>query len=108
LGQKLSYLSDYFKISMEDPKDVPNTYYLSLAPRSLSMRKRMQAMYIWVDRDTYLPKQVCWVERSGDSWLLELGSLQLNAPLPQAVTGFKVPAGVSLRSGFSFFATRKK
>jgi outer membrane lipoprotein-sorting protein len=61
-----------------------------------------------VDRETYLPRQVQWIERSGDSWQLELGGLQVNQPLPAAVTGFKVPQGVPLRSEFSFFATRKK
>lgn len=108
LGQKLSYLSDYFAIACAESKEVGNTYQLTLSPRSLSMKKRMQAMQIWVDRETTLPRQVQWIERGGDSWLLELGSLQLNQPIPAAVSGFKVPEGISLRSEFSFFATRKK
>jgi outer membrane lipoprotein-sorting protein len=77
-------------------------------PRTLAMKKRMQALYLWVDRDTYLPRQIQWVERGGDSWLLELGALQTNQGLPGAITGFKVPAGAAMRTGFSFFATRKK
>lgn len=108
LGQKLSYLSDYFSIACEDSKEGGNTYQLTLNPRSLSMKKRMQSMQIWVDRETYLPRQVQWIERGGDSWFLELGSLQANQPIPAAVSGFKVPEGVTLRSEFSFFATRKK
>ena len=108
LGQKLSYLSDYFKVSLEDAKDLPGTYLLALAPRSLSVKKRMNALYFWVDKETYLPKQVNWVERGGDTWLLELGPLVINQPLPASVTGFKVPAGVPLNDEFSFFANRKK
>ena len=108
LGQKLSYLSDYFKISLEDGRDVPGTYLLALSPRSLSVKRRMTALYFWVDKDTFLPRQVNWVERGGDSWFLELGPLTINQPLPAAVTGFKVPAGVPLKDEFSFFATRKK
>ena len=108
LGQKLSYLSDYFKISLEEAREVPGTYLLALAPRSFSVRKRMTALYFWVDRETYLPRQVNWVERGGDSWLLEFGPLTINQPLPAAVTGFKVPPGVPLKDEFSFFATRKK
>ena len=108
LGQKLSYLSDYFKISLEDARDLPGTYLLALAPRSLSVKKRMNALYFWVDKETYLPRQVNWVERGGDTWLLELGPLVINQPLPSSVTGFKVPPGVPLNDEFSFFANRKK
>ncbi|HJU84460.1 MAG TPA: outer membrane lipoprotein carrier protein LolA [Holophagaceae bacterium] len=108
LGQKLSYLAQYFDMGLGDSKDVPGTYFLTLTPRSLGMRKRMQSMNLWIDKDTFLPRQVQWVERSGDSWLLELGPLKLNQPLPSPVTGFQVPQGVPLRSEFSFFASRKK
>lgn len=108
LGQKLSYLSDYFKVSLEEAREVPGTYLLALAPRSLSVKKRMQSLSIWVDKDTYLPRQVYWVERGGDSWLLELGPLVTNQALPPGVTGFKVPPGTPMRDEFSFFATRKK
>ena len=108
LGQKLSYLSDYFKLALEDAKDLPGTYLLTLTPRSLSVKKRMTVLYFWVDKETYLPRQVNWVERGGDSWVLELGPLVINQPLPGQVTGFKVPPGVPLRDEFSFFASRKK
>jgi outer membrane lipoprotein-sorting protein len=108
LGQKLSYLSDYFQIALGEAKDVPNTWFLTLAPRTLSLRKRMQALNLWVDKDTWLPRHLQWVERSGDTWLLELGALRINQPLPASVTGFKLPEDIPLRSEFSFFATRKK
>ena len=108
LGQKLSYLSDYFQIALADTKDSSNTWHLTLSPRTLSLRKRLQTLDLWVDKESWLPRQLQWVERSGDSWLLELGALRINQPLPAAVTGFKVPEGVPMRSEFSFFATRKK
>lgn len=108
LGQKLSYLSDYFQIALGEAKDGSSTWWLALTPRTLSLRKRMQAMDLWVDKETWLPRQIQWVERSGDSWLLELGPLRINQPLPAAVLGFKLPEGIPLRSEFSFFATRKK
>jgi len=108
LGQKLSFLGEYFQIGLGQSKDVAGTYFLMLTPRTLGMKKRMQSLYIWVDRESNLPRQVQWVERSGDSWQLELGTLQVNQPLPQSVMSFKLPGGVSLKSEFSFFATRKK
>jgi outer membrane lipoprotein-sorting protein len=108
LGQKLSYLSDYFQITLGEGKEVPNTWFLALTPRTLALRKRFQALNLWVDRETWLPRQVQWIERSGDSWLLDLGPLRINQPLPAFVTGFKLPEGIPLRSEFSFFATRKK
>ena len=108
LGQKLSYLSDYFTVSLGDSKEMAGTIFLALQPRRTGMKKRMQGLYIWVDQSSYLPRQVQWVERSGDIWTLELGPLALNQPLPPSVTGFKLPEGIPLRSEFSFFATRKK
>lgn len=107
LGQKLADLSDYFQLSISEDKEVPGTYLATLQPRSYGLKKRIQALYIWIDRERYLPRQLTWVERGGDTWLLELGTLQVNQPLPATVTGFKVPPGVPLRSEFSFFATRK-
>ncbi len=107
LGQKLSDLSDYFRLTVGEGRELPGCYLATLIPRSYNMKKRFQALYIWVDREKYLPRQVTWVERSGDTWLLELGTLQMNQPLPATVTGFRVPTGVPLRSAFSFFATRK-
>ncbi|MBI1751538.1 MAG: outer membrane lipoprotein carrier protein LolA [Acidobacteria bacterium] len=108
LGQKLSYLSDYFQIALSDAKDIPNAWHLALSPRTLSLKRRLQALNLWVDKETWLPRQVQWIERSGDSWFLELGALKINQPLPASVTGFKLPEGIPLRSEFSFFATRKK
>ncbi|WP_306598377.1 outer membrane lipoprotein carrier protein LolA [Geothrix sp. 21YS21S-2] len=108
LGQRLSYLSDYFKISVGDGKGVAGSILLTLEPRSYSVKKRMQVLLIWVDKDTYLPRQLNWVERGGDSWLLELGPLTTNQPLPAGVTGFKLPPGIPIKDEFSFFATRRK
>lgn len=108
LGQKLSVLSDYFVITLGDSKEVLGTHFLALQPRTLSMKKRLQGLFIWVDQTTFLPRQVRWVERGGDIWNLELGGLTLNQPLPPTVTGFRLPEGIPLSSEFSFFATRKK
>lgn len=108
LGQKLSYLSEYFQIQLGEAKEVNGTWLLAMTPRTLSMRKRMQALNLWVDKETWLPRQVQWIERSGDSWLVELGPLRINQALPAAVTGFKLPEDIPLKRDFSFFATRKK
>ena len=108
LGQKLSFLQEYFQIGIGEGRDVPGAYLLSLHPRTLGMKKRFQLLNIWVDKESWLPKQVQWVERSGDSWFLELGPLTLNQALPAGINGFKLPEGIPLRSEFSFFATRKK
>lgn len=108
LGQKLSFLQEYFQIGLGESKEQAGTVFLTLIPRSLSLRKRMQSMLLWVDRETWLPRQIQWVERSGDSWLLELGSLKTNQALPPGVTGFKLPEGVVPVEDFSFFGARKK
>lgn len=108
LGQKLSFLKEGFQIGLGESKEQAGTIFVTLAPRSLRLRKRMQAINLWVDRDTWLPRQIQWVERSGDSWTMELGPLRLNQPLPPAIQGFKLPEGITVREDFSFFTGRKK
>jgi outer membrane lipoprotein-sorting protein len=108
LGQQLSFLSDYFKLEASDPKDIPGTLLVTLTPRSISLKKRMEIIQIWIDSDTYLPKRLNWVERGGDTWLLELGTLQINKGIPASILNFAAPKSAPMRSEFSFFATRKK
>lgn len=108
LGQNLSYLSDYFDLQVVDTQPLPNAYHLGLKPRSLAMKRRYQTVDIWVDKDSWLPRQVQWTEKGGDSWLVELGTLVPNQPLPAPITGFKVPADAKLREGFSFFASTSR
>lgn len=108
LGQRLSDLSDYFRASVDEAAEVGGTVRVDLAPRALAMKRRFQAIQIWVDRTSWLPRQVVWVERGGDRWELELGAATVNQPLPASVTGFKVPPGVPLKPDFEFFGTRKK
>jgi outer membrane lipoprotein-sorting protein len=106
LGQRLSYLSDYFRL--DAPQQDQGALSVTLKPRSLSLRKRMDLLQIWIDRDTYLPKKLKWVERGGDTWLLELGTIQTNIAVPPSVIDFAMPPGTPARQGFSFFASRKK
>ena len=108
LGQKLSYLSQYFEIALGSSSDVPGTWFLALTPKTLGMKHRMQALDLWVDQKTWLPRRVLWVERGGDSSQLDLGTLKINQPLPSTVTGFQIPAGTPLSKSFSFFATPRK
>jgi outer membrane lipoprotein-sorting protein len=108
LGQKLSVLQEVFQIGVGQGADHPGAILLTLQPRTLGLKKRFQVLNLWVDRDTWLPTSVQWVERSGDSWLLELGTLTLNPALPASVTCFKIPPDIPLRTDFTFFASRKK
>lgn len=108
LGQKLSYLSSYFQIGLGASSDVPGTWFLALTPSTLSMKRRMQALDLWVDQKTWLPRRVLWVDRGGDTWQLDLGPLKVNQPLPPQVTGFQIPPGTPLTKSFSFFATPHK
>lgn len=106
LGHRLSAMSDYFKMAISEGP-VPGAYGISLSPRSLDMRKRFQSIQIWIDKSTYLPRQIKWIERSGDTWDLELNEPRVNESLPKSVQDFKVPAQAKLRKGFSFFGSRK-
>jgi len=106
LGKQLPYLSDYFK--PEAPQRDQGALLVTFRPRSLSFRKRMDLVQIWIDKDTYLPRKIQWVERGGDTWLIDLGGIQTNVAVPASAIGFAMPPGTQTRQGFSFFSAHKK
>jgi outer membrane lipoprotein-sorting protein len=108
LGQQLPFWSDFFRLEASMPNDFPGTIMVTLIPRSLSLKKKMERAQLWIDSETYLPKRLNWVERGGDAWLLELGQMQINRPIPAAIQNFSVPPGTPMQSEFSFFKTQKK
>jgi len=108
LGHKLSFFSDYCKFEVSEPLDSPGTLMVTLLPRSISMKKRMKLIQVWIDRETWLPKRVNWIERGGDAWLIELGPIRTNAVFPASVSNFAIPPGTPARQGYSFFTTKKK
>ncbi|MCL1893765.1 MAG: outer membrane lipoprotein carrier protein LolA [Holophagaceae bacterium] len=108
LASQLSYYSDFFKFEASEAKDLPGTLLVTLIPRSISFKKKLEKIEVWLDRETYLPKRLNWVERGGDSWLMELGSLQINKTIPASILNFAVPTGTPMHSEFNFFSTKKK
>ena len=106
LGQRLSYFSDFFKLEASEPKDKPGTLMVTLTPRSISFKKKMEKIQVWIDRETYLPKSLTWIERGGDVWSMELGTIQTNRAIQASVLNFAVPAGTQMQSGFSFFSAK--
>ena len=103
LGQKLPFISDYFKLESSAPADRPGDFMLTLRPRSISLRKKIELIRIWVDSKTSLPKSVLWIERGGDSWQLDIGTIQAGAQIPASARNFALPAGAAPSKGFSFF-----
>ncbi|MDR1841591.1 MAG: outer membrane lipoprotein carrier protein LolA [Holophagales bacterium] len=108
LSRKLRLFSDYCKLEVSEPPDVPGTVMVTLLPKSISMKKRMKMVQIWIDHETWLPKCINWVERGGDAWLIDLGPIKANAAIPLPVSNFAMPPETPTRQGFSFFAARKK
>jgi outer membrane lipoprotein-sorting protein len=102
------FWSDFFKLEASMAKDFPGTILVTLIPRSLSLKKKMERAQLWIDSETYLPKRLNWVERGGDAWLLELGQMQTNRLIPATILNFSVPPGTPMKSEFSFFKSQKK
>ena len=107
LGYQLSSFSDYFKMEVSESKDAPGVLEVTLTPRSISFKKKIEKIQVWIDRNTYLPKGLTWIEKGGDTWLLELGALQVNRAIPASIINFAVPAGTPMQSEFSFFSAKK-
>jgi outer membrane lipoprotein carrier protein len=93
----LEKLLEYFTVTAVFPKgDEP--YRLVLEPRFARVAKRVAEMTIWLDRRTFLPIRLRYVEAGGDTTEYRFTNLRLNAPLAADRFELDIPEGVEVRS----------
>ncbi len=92
----LESLMKYFKVSISFP---PGTepYRLELVPRYARVQKRLAGMSLWIDRTSYLPVRVRYVEANGDTTDYRFSHLQRNVEVPAARFELAIPKDVEIR-----------
>lgn len=93
----MQQLLEYFQITLKVPKDKGDPYELDLAPKMARIAKRVKAMTVWVDPDTFFPSRLRYVEGNGDTTEYQFKDVKLNAPIPGDRFVLKIPQGVETR-----------
>ncbi|HXV75975.1 MAG TPA: outer membrane lipoprotein carrier protein LolA [Candidatus Polarisedimenticolaceae bacterium] len=101
-GQGTSELRKFYDISLDPDHDPSNgTYLLILEPSKKRVRKRIPEVRFWVDRTSYLPAKVEYVNQNGNTSLLELRHIQVNPDLAASTFQVEVPRDFKVTKGFS-------
>lgn len=97
----LDTLMKYFAVTFSFPPAGAvggnDPYRLELAPRFARIRKRLQAMSLWIDRKLFLPVRVSYVEANGDKTEYRFENLKINGAVPPSRFDLAIPQGVQIQ-----------
>lgn len=97
----LDTLMKYFAVTFSFPPAGTagggDPYRLDLAPRFARIRKRLQAMSLWIDRKLFLPVRVSYVEANGDATEYRFENLKVNGTVPPSRFDLAIPQGVQIQ-----------
>lgn len=102
IGQASQALQKYYDIRLEEQgNDVPGTDLLVLAPRKRMVRKRIQAVRLWISQERSLPVRMQYQEPDGDTTTITFDSVLLNPEIAAATYKIDIPKDVPIKRGFS-------
>jgi outer membrane lipoprotein-sorting protein len=92
----------FYEITL-DPEHDPasGTYLLLLEPTKRRVRKRIPEVRFWLDAETYLPRRVEYLGKSGNARTVEFKEIRLNPDLAASMYHVDIPDDVEVSSGFS-------
>lgn len=101
LGQVSGELKKFYDIRLEEPSpDMTDAYALVLEPRKRRVKKRMESVRFWVDRDTFLPIKVEYRDQKGNTRVIQFHKMQLNPDLSAGLYNLSLPSDVTVTTGF--------
>jgi outer membrane lipoprotein-sorting protein len=92
----LETLLQYFDVTAVFPKDPAEAYKLDLAPRFERVAKRLRGMTLWIDRESFMPVRLRYVDPQGDVTEYRFESLRMNAAIPPDRFDLDMPKGVAV------------
>lgn len=104
VGQSIEDLAKYYEFHLGESNDLPDTYLLVLTPRKKRIRESVAFMKIWVDAKTFLPRQVAYEEKDGDSTLLTFHNLRVNVDVAAHRFRVDLPPDVKVSATFNGFS----
>ncbi len=104
VGQSIGDLRKYYDFQLEPKSDISDTYLLRLIPRKKSLRDHVAEMKIWVDRSSFLPRQLEYLEADGDSTLLSFQDMKVNVQVSVDRFRIDLPKDVVVSQQFNGFS----
>ncbi len=104
LGQSIDDLGKYYDFRLADASDLPDTWLLLLTPRKQKIRDKMTDMKIWVDKTTFMPRQLRYEEADGDWTMLAFQNMRLNAEIAAQRFHIDLPKDVVVSETFNGFS----
>ena len=104
VGQRIGELARYYDFELAPKSDVPGTHLIFLTPRKKAVRDRVAEMKIWVDKATFLPRQLQYVEADGDTTLLAFDEMRANVAVDAARFRIELPDDVAVSQTFNGFS----
>jgi outer membrane lipoprotein carrier protein len=104
LGQSIDDLGKYYDFTLADASDLPDTWLLLLTPRKQKIREKMTDMRIWVDKTTFMPRQLRYEEADGDWTMLAFQNMRLNIEVAAQRFHIDLPKDVVVSETFNGFS----
>jgi outer membrane lipoprotein-sorting protein len=101
LGQASDELRKFYDIRIGESSPDEGTILLVLEPRKKRVRKRMDAVRLWVDAETYLPVRIRYASRNGNTRVVEFEEMLINPDLSASLYVVDLPDDVKVTKGFS-------
>lgn len=92
----LETLLQYFDVTAVFPKDNAEAYKLDFSPRFERVAKRLKGMTLWIDRGSFMPVQLRYVDPQGDVTEYRFEGIKLNAAIPADRFDLKIPKTVAV------------
>ena len=92
----LDTLLKYFAVTIAFP-EADEAYRLELVPRYSRIKKRLQAMALWIDRRSFLPVRARYVEANGDTTEYRFENLRQNGEMPLQRFDLEIPKEIEIQ-----------
>ncbi len=102
VGQGSKELGRFYDISLGEPGHAEaGSYLLVLSPKKRRVRKRIDAVRLWVDTKTLLPVRIEYAGKDGNEREIRLMNTRFNPDLAGSLYDVAIPEGVPITNGFS-------
>lgn len=101
LGQASSELRQFYDISLVADEERPGTHLLLMDPKKRRVRKRMETVRFWIDRESFLPVRVEYASKNGSRRTIDFDEMLVNPALAASLYSVELPPDVEVTTGFS-------
>lgn len=101
VGQGSTELLKFYKIERREEGDTAETMLLAMLPKKKRARKRVEEVYFWVHKTTYLPARIEYRGSDGSGRTIEFHNVALDPDLSVNLYEVEIPDDVEVTKGFS-------